>query len=92
MLDIDIQIDERFAEEVDTSLIEQAIAAALAVEGAAGPIEISVLVADDAALHALNRDYRGVDTPTDVLSFGDDEGDEQPPMRRLCARPTRRAT
>jgi probable rRNA maturation factor len=39
----------------------------------AGSIEISVLVTDDAALHRLNRDYRGVDAPTDVLSFADEE-------------------
>jgi probable rRNA maturation factor len=32
-----------------------------------------VLVADDAELQRLNRDYRGLDAPTDVLSFGDDE-------------------
>jgi len=75
MIDIDIQIDDRFINEVDASLIEQAVIAALAVEGVSGSIEISVLVADDAALHALNRDYRGVDAPTDVLSFGDDDAE-----------------
>lgn len=79
MLEIDIQIDDRFAGEVDGALIEQAVAAALAAEGVAEPIEISVLITDDAALHALNRDYRGVDAPTDVLSFGDDEPDQAAP-------------
>jgi probable rRNA maturation factor len=73
MLEVDVQIDERFAGEVDATLLEQAIAATLAAEQVAEPIEISVLVTDDAALHALNRDYRGVDAPTDVLSFGDVE-------------------
>ncbi len=73
MIEVDIQIDERFAEEADGALIEQAVMAALSVENVTESIEISVLVTDDAALHALNRDYRGVDAPTDVLSFGDDE-------------------
>lgn len=36
--------------------------------------ELSVVVADDAAIHELNRDYRGVDRPTDVLSFAQREG------------------
>jgi probable rRNA maturation factor len=31
--------------------------------------EISVLVTDSDYIHELNRDYRGVDSPTDVLSF-----------------------
>lgn len=41
--------------------------AAAAAEGAKGGI--SVLLADDAALRALNRDWRGKDQPTNVLSF-----------------------
>lgn len=33
------------------------------------PIEVSVLLSDDAALRQLNRDFRGKDKPTNVLSF-----------------------
>jgi probable rRNA maturation factor len=73
MLEVDIQIDDRFADRADAALIEQAVAAVLASEGISGPIEVSVLVAGDTELHALNRDYRGVDAPTDVLSFADED-------------------
>jgi probable rRNA maturation factor len=73
MIETDIQIDEQFQNDIDTALIERAVAAALAAEGVAGTIEVSVLVTDDATLHQLNRDYRSVDAPTDVLSFADDE-------------------
>ena len=31
--------------------------------------EVSVLLADDVAIHALNKTYRGIDRPTNVLSF-----------------------
>jgi probable rRNA maturation factor len=37
------------------------------------PLEVSIRLADDAEVQALNRDYRGQDRPTNVLSFpGDD--------------------
>jgi probable rRNA maturation factor len=32
-------------------------------------VELSVALVDDAAIHALNRDYRHKDQPTDVLAF-----------------------
>jgi probable rRNA maturation factor len=34
-----------------------------------GPLEISLVFTDDAEQHALNRDYRRKDRPTNVLSF-----------------------
>ena len=40
------------------------------------PAEVSVVLADDDFVHVLNRDYRGKDKPTNVLSF---ENREKPP-------------
>ena len=40
------------------------------------PAEVSVVLADDDFVHVLNRDYRGKDNPTNVLSF---ENKEKPP-------------
>ena len=37
--------------------------------GCPDSLELSVLLTDDAEIHRLNREYRGVDRPTDVLSF-----------------------
>ena len=38
--------------------------------------EVSVLLTDDADIKHLNRDYRGVDAPTDVLAFAMREGED----------------
>lgn len=59
--------------EEDTSelenLLRRVIPAALAAEGVDLPCEVNVLLTDDEGIHAINRDQRGVDSPTDVLSF-----------------------
>jgi len=39
---------------------------------------VSLLLCDDPAIHALNREYRGVDRPTDVLAFSQEEGPAMP--------------
>ena len=51
------------------ALIRRAIRTALAEEGMDLPCEISVLLTDDAGIHRTNLEMRGVDRPTDVLSF-----------------------
>lgn len=56
--------------------IKDAIAAALAYEQFSTMAEVSVTLVDNAQIHEMNKEYRQVDRPTDVLSFPifDEEG------------------
>lgn len=45
-------------------------AAAAALSGAGEAREVCLVLADDATARRLNRQYRGLDRPTNVLSFG----------------------
>lgn len=51
------------------ALIKKAAAMALNAEGVDVPCIISVMLTDDEGIRALNRDFRGIDSATDVLSF-----------------------
>ncbi len=51
------------------SLILRAVKAALAAEGVDSPCAVSALLTDDEGIREINREYRGVDSATDVLSF-----------------------
>ena len=57
------------ASDANVALIRKAIRTALLCEDVTVPCEIDVLLTDDEGIHEINRDMRGVDAPTDVLSF-----------------------
>lgn len=63
--------------EVETVVETMALAALAAADCdlGEGPVEISAVLADNATVHLLNRQWRGKDKPTNVLSFAalDDE-------------------
>ncbi|MEI7885644.1 MAG: rRNA maturation RNase YbeY [Clostridia bacterium] len=46
-------------------------------EGETHELEISLSFVDNQSMQLLNKEYRGMDSPTDVLSFALREGDEQ---------------
>ena len=56
-------------------LVRRAARTALKAEGIDERCEISVTLTDDKGIHVINRENRGVDKPTDVLSFPIDEPD-----------------
>jgi probable rRNA maturation factor len=61
----------------EVAYLERAARSALDYGGAPSNAELTVLISDDEQLHQLNRQFLGIDAPTDVLSFpsGDDEPD-----------------
>ncbi len=58
----------------DVEVIHNTVLATLKAHNAEA-CEVSVLLTDDADIKHLNRDYRGVDAPTDVLAFAMREGE-----------------
>jgi probable rRNA maturation factor len=70
---VDVQTAPRFAGEVDEEMLRRVTAEALRHEGIEGEIALSVVITDDGAVRELNREFRDVDAPTDVLAFGTGE-------------------
>lgn len=68
----DRQDDIKISEEIKV-LIEKSVAAVLKVEELDENVEVSVSFVGDEEIRELNRDYRGVDKSTDVLSFPIDD-------------------
>lgn len=70
---MEIYIDDR-QEKIEiksdiSDIIEKVIMEALTLEGKSLDYEVSISFVDNDEIKELNRDYRGVDRETDVLSF-----------------------
>jgi probable rRNA maturation factor len=70
---VDVQTAPRFAGEVDEEMLRRVTAEALRHEGIEGEVALSVVITDDGTVRELNREFRDVDAPTDVLAFGTGE-------------------
>ncbi len=84
-----IQVDAPYAAEVDAADLVKALSAALSCEGRPEG-EVTLVVTDDEAVAELNRHYRGVEGPTDVLSFSAQEPATDPsgaPMTGFVSAP-----
>lgn len=68
---VDLQVAPAFAGAVSEDRLRQAAEAALRHEDSLG--QVTVVVTDDVGIQELNRDFLGIDAPTDVLSFGAQE-------------------
>ena len=60
----------------DVEVVHSAVCATLKAHDAEA-CEVSVLLTDDIDMRQLNREYRGVDAPTDVLAFSMREGEDR---------------
>jgi len=76
---IHVESEVPFSED----LLKRAVRAALEHQSVSLDSELTIVLTDDARLHELNRDYLGVDAPTDVLSFPASETDPETGARYI---------
>ena len=66
---IGIYAEDKFRPLVDVGWAKKIVRQLLKAEGVPSPYEVSLVFTDSETVQRLNRDYRGVDEPTDVLAF-----------------------
>ncbi|MDY3957191.1 MAG: rRNA maturation RNase YbeY [Allisonella histaminiformans] len=77
-MEITINYDnESFYNEELEKLIHTVLTKGAELQHVPADAEISVLICDAKLIHELNRQYRHIDAPTDVLSFALNEGEEE---------------
>ena len=67
--EIVISVEEEFRRLVNRVWVKKIVRQVLKAEEVAHPYEVSMVFTDSETVQQLNRDYRGMDEPTDVLAF-----------------------
>lgn len=76
-MDIAIFDETNRAERKYLNLIEQLIVSASKKLELGSNFEMSVTIVDNNRIHEINREYRKIDRPTDVISFAIEDNDEE---------------
>jgi probable rRNA maturation factor len=66
---ITTQIKEAYQTEIDARRLRKAVMDTLSHQNFNPKVEVTIVIEDDARIQAFNKEYRGIDEPTDVLSF-----------------------
>lgn len=75
VIEVEVQIDEPFGGRANADTLARSARATLRHQRVNGPAALTIVITGDGNMRRLNRAYRGVDATTDVLAFGDAEGD-----------------
>jgi probable rRNA maturation factor len=68
---------------IASEVVQRATIAALEQQSAPADSDLTIVLTDDEQLQNLNREFRGIDAPTDVLSFPASELDPETGRRYL---------
>jgi probable rRNA maturation factor len=80
---VNLHVSDKFQDSVDTTALEKAALVTLAIQNIREDVNLSVVIEDEQQLQVLNHEFLGVDFPTDVLSFFEDELDPETGQRYL---------
>ena len=78
---IHVEVNPSLQTGLAVNILERAALAVLEHQSADG--DLTIVLTDDVQLHELNREYLGIDAPTDVLSFSASETDPETARRYL---------
>jgi probable rRNA maturation factor len=70
VLALNLDVGDAPLTEWDAARLQSVVEATLVLASASDEVQLSITLTDDAVIQRLNRQFRGVDAPTDVLSFG----------------------
>ena len=73
MVEVEVQIAPAFGQKLSAEHLAAVAREVLRQEEATG--QVTLVITDDKGIRELNRDFLGIDAPTDVLAFSAQEGD-----------------
>lgn len=77
MLDIALYDETEGTDKKHLNLIEELLVFSASKLDLEDNVEVSVTIVDNKRIQEINRDYRSIDKPTDVISFALEDNDEQ---------------
>lgn len=78
---INIVIPDIYTQEIEPGLIEKTVLAI--IKHLSSEVDVSIVLESDEGIQKLNAQFRGIDSPTDVLSFSSDDIDPETGQRYL---------
>jgi probable rRNA maturation factor len=77
---VSLTVDKPYSREVKRSWLRTVISKTLATAKADTRVQLDIVITNDETVHQLNREYRNIDKPTDVLAFAlaEESGEADP--------------